>query len=50
MSAVDYLLSFSKLPPYNMVDNILSNRHIKNITSENHEAIILTMKTCHPSN
>ena len=44
-----HLLSFSKLPPYNTVNNILPNWNIKNITIQNHEALVLIMEVCHPS-
>jgi hypothetical protein len=44
-----HLLSFSKLPPYYPVNNILPNWNIKNITIQNHEALVLIMEVCNPS-
>jgi hypothetical protein len=43
-----YLLPFSKLPPYYPVNNILPDWNIKNITIQNHEALVLAVEVCHP--
>lgn len=45
-----YLLTFCKLPSYNTMDNVLPNRYIKNIASQDHEALVFIKEICYRNN
>ncbi|GER45677.1 L-type lectin-domain containing receptor kinaseS.1 [Striga asiatica] len=41
-----HLLTFSKLPSHDTMDNIFPDWHIKNVTSQYHETFIFIVKIC----